>query len=138
VADALATAAEKSGRIDHVVYVAEAPPAGALAELAPDVAAQALGGGCAGALHVARAALPYLRRTHGHLLFCTPPADPAAAPGLHAVTRSAIAALARTLAAAWAADGVRVNCVDAAPSAPRPALAVLASGLTGEVLGTAG
>mgnify|MGYP002622402574 CR=1 FL=1 len=137
-ADALATAAEKSGRIDHVVHVADAPPAGALAALEPGPAAQALGGGCAGALTVARAALPYLRRTRGHLLLCAPPADPAAGPGLHAVTRSAVAALARALAAEWAADGIRVNCVDASPSAPRTALAVLASGLTGEVLGTAG
>lgn len=141
VAEACAAAAGGSGRLDHVVYAADAPDAGPLAEAAPDALAAALGGGCLGAATVARAALPYLRKSRGHLLFCPPPARQDA---VAAAAGAAVAALAQGLAREWAADGVRVNCVDAGrpgepPASPAAvaatALAVLASGRTGAVVG---
>mgnify|MGYP001186075009 FL=1 len=157
VAEALAAAAEKSGRVDHVVCAVDPPPARPLAEAAPETVATALGGGCAGPAQVARAALPYLRESRGQLLLCTwPPVPGEAGHALGAPVRAAVAALAGALAREWAGDEVRVNCVDPATGigdgagAPiggdagpardvaalaETALAVLASGRTGAVLG---
>jgi 2-C-methyl-D-erythritol 4-phosphate cytidylyltransferase len=152
LATVLATAAEKSGRVDHVVCAVDPPPAGRLEQAAPEAIAAALGGGCAGPAQVARAALPYLRESRGQLLLCVWPPEPdEAGSALHAPVRAAVAALAGALAKEWAGHEIRVNCVDpatangggaggmtgaAAVSAlAETALAVLASGRTGAVLG---
>jgi 2-C-methyl-D-erythritol 4-phosphate cytidylyltransferase len=155
VADALATAAKESGRVDHVVYAAFIPDAERLGDAAPETVAEALGAGTLGPANVARATLPFLRESRGHLLFCVPASG--GHGSLHAPVRAALAALARTLAREWAEHGVRVNCVDpAGPAEPDPgrlddaagtspispaavaetALAVLAANLTGEVIGS--
>ncbi len=151
VEEALAVAAKESGRVDQVVHMIDLPDSGRLADASPETVAEVLGAGTLGPANVARAALPYLRESRGHLLFHITAGSP---HGLGATVRAAVVALTRALAEEWAEYGIRVNCVDsgnvadparpwpgsAPPSPPSPgvvaetALAVLASGLTGEVV----
>ncbi|MEU8104731.1 bifunctional cytidylyltransferase/SDR family oxidoreductase [Nonomuraea muscovyensis] len=116
VAGALALA----GRIDHVVDATGLTPG------------EGAGAAYAGPVSVARAAHPHLRDSGGGLLLLGPgPAAPAGA---------VVTALARALAAEWAADGIRVNCVTpgagdvAAGPVARAALGLLTSKLTGRVV----
>ncbi|MEV5407947.1 bifunctional cytidylyltransferase/SDR family oxidoreductase [Thermopolyspora sp. NPDC052614] len=161
VEEALAVAAKESGRVDHVVHAVEVPEVGRLADASPEAVAEVLGAGTLGPANVARAALPYLRESRGHLLFH---ATAGAPHGLGATVRAAVVALTEALAEEWAEYGIRVNCLDsgrvADPARPWPgfapamppsssplsspppspeaiaetALAVLASGLTGEII----
>ncbi|WP_245898859.1 bifunctional cytidylyltransferase/SDR family oxidoreductase [Nonomuraea indica] len=126
--EAVAGALARAGRIDHVVDATGLDPG--------------RGAACLGAAAVARAARPHLRRSGGGLLLLGPgPAEPVAA---------VVTALARALAAEWADDGIRVNCVTAgtgpvdagqvdagqvdAGQVARAALGVLASDRTGQVV----
>ncbi|MET8001404.1 IspD/TarI family cytidylyltransferase [Nonomuraea glycinis] len=124
--EAVAKALAGAGVVDHVVHVADLPP-GTLIEAAEETVAA----GCLGAINVARAAHPHLRESGGRLLLRTAAGDTSLAVSVRAATT----ALARALAAEWAADGVRVGCVSARTSA-RACLDVLASGQTGQVLDT--
>ncbi|MFF0573870.1 SDR family oxidoreductase [Streptosporangium saharense] len=133
VEDALAHAAKESGGVDYVVNAAEPPPTGTLDETDDAVLAEAQ----LGPVNVARAALPYLRESRGHLLFHT--ASPYGT--LRSVQRAAVVALTQALAEEWAADGVRVSCLAPEPGAEAPSrvdvaratLDVLVSGLGGRV-----
>ncbi|GAA1518123.1 bifunctional cytidylyltransferase/SDR family oxidoreductase [Sphaerisporangium rubeum] len=109
----------------HVGASTEADPGQAEAGSAPDVVIA----GHLGALHVAEAALPYLRDTHGQLLLHAP--APTGAAGVSAA--AAVAALTRFLAEEWSGHGVRVNCVT---GTARTSLDVLACGGTGLVIGS--
>ncbi|WP_344579214.1 bifunctional cytidylyltransferase/SDR family oxidoreductase [Nonomuraea roseoviolacea] len=123
------------GRIDHLVLaVATAGGAGSLMEAADETVAEAAVAGYLGPVNVARAAYPRLLESGGGLLLCVAAdaGDPLGAPAGAAVT-----ALARSLAAEWAGEGVRVNCVTGGGTAEETAgawLAVLASRLTGQVV----
>ncbi|MFI0417954.1 2-C-methyl-D-erythritol 4-phosphate cytidylyltransferase [Spongiactinospora sp. 9N601] len=120
------------GPADRVVIVTPGAP-GALGEAAEGDVTRAVEQGVLGPVRAARAALPYLRESRGHLLFCAG----GGGGGLAAVTESAPAGLARALAGEEAAYGVRVNCVIARTDDPgrvaEACLAVLASGTTGQV-----
>ncbi|NUW41040.1 SDR family oxidoreductase [Nonomuraea rhodomycinica] len=126
------------GRIDHLVLaVAAAGAAGGLMEAADETVAEAAVSGYLGPVNVARAAYPRLLESGGGLLLCVPSGtgDPLGAPA-----RAAVTALARSLAAEWAGEGVRVNCVTGGATAEETAgawLAVLASRLTGQVVDAA-
>ncbi|GGP05840.1 2-C-methyl-D-erythritol 4-phosphate cytidylyltransferase [Nonomuraea glycinis] len=124
--EAVAKALAGAGVVDHVVHVADLPP-GTLIEAAEE----AVAAGCLGAINVARAAHPHLRESGGRLLLRTAAGD----TSLAVSARAATTALARALAEEWAADGVRVGCVSARTSA-RACLDVLASGQTGQIIGT--
>ncbi|NUW30150.1 bifunctional cytidylyltransferase/SDR family oxidoreductase [Nonomuraea sp. SMC257] len=130
----LAKALAGVGRIDHLVLAVAAGGAGGLMEAADESVAEAAVSGYLGPVNVARAAYPRLMESGGGLLLCVPAGaeDPLGAPAEAAVT-----ALARSLAAAWAGEGVRVNCVTGGGTAEETAgawLAVLASRLTGQVV----
>ncbi|RBQ17195.1 2-C-methyl-D-erythritol 4-phosphate cytidylyltransferase [Spongiactinospora rosea] len=141
VADALTALAARHGAkvataldgpADRVVIVAAGGP-GSLGEAAEGDMARAVEHGILGPVRAARAALPYLRESRGHLLFCTGGGD----GSLAAVPESALAGLTRALAGEEAAYGVRVNCVTARTAGPgtiaEACLAVLASATTGQV-----
>ncbi|GAA5043833.1 2-C-methyl-D-erythritol 4-phosphate cytidylyltransferase [Thermocatellispora tengchongensis] len=138
VADALAQAAGETGRIDYVVNAARLQHMGRLAEAADATVAEAAGVGVLGPVNVARAALPHLRETRGHLLLHTGAAHARGTAGraLESAAGAAVAGLARALAEEWAAHGVRVSCVDAdtARSCAETSLDVLVSGAAGGVV----
>ncbi|MFI6791857.1 SDR family oxidoreductase [Nonomuraea sp. NPDC050383] len=146
---AVAKALAGVGRIDHLVLAVSPGRAGSLVDATDESVAEAAVSGYLGPVNVARAAYPRLRESGGGLLLWAP--APPDAPGmvdaagalpgpgdaLRAPAGAAVTALARSLAAEWAVEGVRVNCVTAggtAGEAARASLAVLASGLTGQVV----
>jgi len=115
------------GAVDYVVNVPGTPRDGELAGVTDESVAETVAVHYLGALNVARAAHPHLRESGGRLMLRTA----AAGASLYSSARAAVAELARTLAGEWAADGVRVTCVQA-PA--QEALDVLVSGLTGQVI----
>ncbi|SDH78297.1 bifunctional cytidylyltransferase/SDR family oxidoreductase [Nonomuraea jiangxiensis] len=121
--DSVAKALDGVGGVDHVV---SAPVAAHLDGLADEAA----GVDHLGALNVARAARPHLR---GSLLLQVPRGSGA----LHASTAAALTGLTRALAREWAADGIRVNCVNTAASpllVAQTSLDILISDLSGQVI----
>ena len=128
--DSVAKALGDVGPVDHVVFAAGQGHRGGLAQARGETVADAVAAGHLGALNVARAARPHVRRS---LLFQVPPGSGA----LHASCAAAVAALTRALAREWAADGIRVNCVDTGASpdlAAQTSLDILISDLSGQVI----
>lgn len=153
VAEALARVVKETGGIDYVVGAAGTPPPGRLDAVDDTAIAWTVNADHLGPVTVARAALPHLRETRGQLLFHSPsPSGDGTGGGLRSFAGAAVAGLTLALAEEWAEYGVRVNCVDpgragaATPSGPwspssshtvaRTSLDVLASGVTGQVIGT--
>jgi 2-C-methyl-D-erythritol 4-phosphate cytidylyltransferase len=129
-AGSVAKALAGVGGVDHVVNAAGVSHLGRLAEVSDESVADVVGIGYLGALNVARAAHPHLRES---LLLHVPPGSGA----LHASAAGAVAGLTRTLAAEWAADGIRVNCVNTTTSAhlaAQTSLDILISALSGHVI----
>ncbi len=122
--ESMVKALADAGAVDHVVHMVSLPRAATVVEAAEEGIAT----GCLGAVNAARAAYPHLCESGGHLLLRTA----AGGTGLAAAVRTATAALTRALAEEWAADGIRVGCV---ATSAQDCLDVLASGLTGQVIG---
>ncbi|MEO3876675.1 bifunctional cytidylyltransferase/SDR family oxidoreductase [Nonomuraea sp. B12E4] len=121
--ESVAKALDGVGGVDHVVNT---PVAARLDGLADEAA----GLDHLGALNVARAARPHLRES---LLLQVPPGSGA----LHASTAAALTGLTRALAREWAADGIRVNCINTAASpllVAQTSLDILISDLSGQVI----
>lgn len=128
--DSVAKAFGDVGPADHVVVAAGPGHRGELARAGGDTVADAVAAHHLGALNVARAARPHLRRS---LLFQVPPGSGA----LHASGAAAVAALTRALALEWASDGIRVNCVNTGASpllVAQTSLDILISDLSGQVI----
>ncbi|SEG67257.1 2-C-methyl-D-erythritol 4-phosphate cytidylyltransferase [Nonomuraea solani] len=128
--DSVAKALDDVGAADHVVYAAGMGHAGTLDRATGETVAEVVGTGHLGALNVARAARPHLR---GSLLLHVPPGSGA----LHASGAGAVAGLTRALAREWAADGIRVNCVNTGASpllVAQTSLDILISDLSGQVI----
>ncbi|MEV0617111.1 bifunctional cytidylyltransferase/SDR family oxidoreductase [Nonomuraea sp. NPDC050404] len=131
--DSVAKALDGVGPADHVVLAAGAGQSGDLARASDETVADAVAAGHLGALNVARAARPHLLPRRGGLLFQVPPGSGA----LHEPGAAAVAALTRALAREWAADGIRVNCVNTGASplvVAQTSLDVLISGQSGQVV----
>ncbi|MGR6923762.1 SDR family oxidoreductase [[Actinomadura] parvosata] len=128
--DSVAKALDDVGGADHVVLVAGAGHSGDLSRASGETVADAVAAGHLGALNVARAARPHLRRS---LLLHVPPGSGA----LHESGAAAVAGLTRALAREWAADGIRVNCVNTGASplvVAQTSLDILISDLSGQVI----
>lgn len=111
---ALADAERRTGRIDFVVNCAGALHIGRLADLDDELIADAVDVNYLAPIRIARAAHPYLARTGGHLLFYTSSSYTRGRAGysLYSSAKAAVVNLAQALADEWAADGIRVNCIN--------------------------
>ncbi|GGP94014.1 bifunctional cytidylyltransferase/SDR family oxidoreductase [Streptosporangium pseudovulgare] len=114
VGDALDLAAKETGRIDYVVNTAGVLHMGDLGETNDATIAETVGVNYLGPVNIARAALPHLRETRGHLLLYTSSSYTRGRAGysLYSSTKAAVVNLTQALADEWAEDGVRVNCVN--------------------------
>ncbi|MFI7616356.1 SDR family oxidoreductase [Nonomuraea terrae] len=126
----VAKALDDGGAVDHVVVAAGAGHTDGLTRAGGELLADVVGSAHLGALNAARAARPHLR---GSLLLLVPPGSGA----VHESCAAAVAALTRALAREWAADGIRVNCVNTGSSphhAAQTSLDILISDLSGQVI----
>jgi ribitol-5-phosphate 2-dehydrogenase (NADP+) / D-ribitol-5-phosphate cytidylyltransferase len=111
---ALAEAHAASGRIDHVVVTAGVLRRGALHETSPEQIAEAVRINYLAPIMVARAALPYLKETHGSLLLFTSSSYTRGRAGysLYSSAKAAVVNLTQALADEWSPQEVRVNCIN--------------------------
>jgi len=123
VASALRAAAAQAGQLDYVVNTAGVLTTGNLADLDPAVIADTVNVNLIGPAIVARAALPYLARSRGQLLFYT---RGRAGYSMYSATKAAVVNLTQALADEWSAAGVRVNCIN--PERTRTSMRVAAFG----------
>lgn len=111
---ALEEAYEQTGRVDFVAVTAGVLHTGRLAETGDDVVDESIGVNLLGPVYVARAAHRYLAETGGHLLLFTSSSYTRGRAGysLYSATKAAVVNLTQALADEWAADGIRVNCIN--------------------------
>ncbi|UGY94223.1 bifunctional cytidylyltransferase/SDR family oxidoreductase [Streptomyces gobiensis] len=112
--DALSNAYAETGRIDYVVNTAGVLRIGKLAETGNSTLEEALRVNYLAPVQIARAAYKYLAETQGQLLLYTSSSYTRgrAEYSLYSSTKAAVVNLTQALADEWAADGVRVNCVN--------------------------
>jgi 2-keto-3-deoxy-L-fuconate dehydrogenase len=128
VRTAVATAAEHFGGLDIVINNAGAGAAGTVADNPDEEWLRVLDINVLGMVRVARAALPYLRRSrHAAIVNTCSIAATAGLPNraLYSATKGAVLSLTLAMAADHIDDGIRVNCVNpgtADPVAERAAL----------------
>ncbi|MEV6107234.1 bifunctional cytidylyltransferase/SDR family oxidoreductase [Streptomyces sp. NPDC051940] len=111
---ALAQVYAETGRIDYVVNTAGVLRIGKLAETDNSVIEEALRVNYLAPVHIARASHKYLTETQGQLLFYTSSSYTRgrAEYSLYSSTKAAMVNLTQALSDEWAADGIRVNCVN--------------------------
>jgi 2-C-methyl-D-erythritol 4-phosphate cytidylyltransferase len=113
VRSALAEAAERFGRIDHVVLTAGVLSIGELVGLTDHQLQHDVGVNLMGPLIVAQEAHQYLAASKGSLLFYSSSSFTRgrAMYTVYSATKAAVVNLTQALADEWASDGIRVNCV---------------------------
>jgi ribitol-5-phosphate 2-dehydrogenase (NADP+) / D-ribitol-5-phosphate cytidylyltransferase len=111
---ALLRAYDATGRVDHVVVTTGVLSRGPLADLSPEVMAETLESNYLAPVVVARAALPYLEQSRGHLLLYTSSSYTRGRAGyaMYSSTKAAVVNLTQALADEWSSVGIRVNCVN--------------------------
>jgi 2-C-methyl-D-erythritol 4-phosphate cytidylyltransferase len=114
VADALAAAYADTGRVDYVVNTAGVLRIGKLAETDDATIGEALAVNYLAPVRIARAAHKYLAESGGQLLLYTSSSYTRgrAEYSLYSSTKAAVVNLTQALADEWAADNIRVNCVN--------------------------
>ncbi len=103
-----------TGRIDYVVNTAGILPRGELAETSEETIYLATDVNYLAPIHIAQVFHPQLQRTRGSLLLFTSSSYTRGRSGysLYSSAKAAVVNLTQALADEWAADGVRVNCVN--------------------------
>lgn len=111
---ALAEAHASAGRIDYVVNTAGVLQTGRLADTDSATIENATLVNYLAPVHMARLAHPYLAETRGQLLLYTSSSYTRGRSGysLYSSAKAATVNLTQALADEWAADGIRVNCVN--------------------------
>jgi 2-C-methyl-D-erythritol 4-phosphate cytidylyltransferase len=101
------------GGLDHVICTAGVLRIGKIAETPSDSLAEVVDVNVTGALNVARAAYPYLRRRRGSLTVFASSSFTLGRPEYvaYSASKAALVNVAQGLAEEWAADGIRVNAV---------------------------
>ncbi len=114
VTKALTAAHEATGRIDFVVNTAGVLRTGKLVETDTTTIDEMLRINYLAPVHLARLAHPYLAATKGQLLLYTSSSYTRgrADYSLYSSAKAATVNLTQALADEWAADGIRVNCVN--------------------------
>jgi 2-C-methyl-D-erythritol 4-phosphate cytidylyltransferase len=103
-----------TGRIDYVVNTAGVLPRGELAETTEDTIYLATEVNYIAPINIAQVFQPHLKKTQGSLLLFTSSSYTRGRSGysLYSSAKAAVVNLTQALADEWAADGVRVNCVN--------------------------
>jgi 2-C-methyl-D-erythritol 4-phosphate cytidylyltransferase len=111
---ALDTVLAETGRIDFVVNTAGVLPREQLAATSEETIRTATEVNYLAPIVIAQEAHPHLRETRGSLLFFTSSSYTRGRSGysLYSSAKAAVVNLTQALADEWAADGVRVNCVN--------------------------
>lgn len=114
VASALQQAHDATGRIDAVVLTAAVLHRGRLDQTSDDDVQRQVAINYLAPVQVARAALPYLAETSGHLLFFTSSSYTRgrADYALYSSTKAAVVNLAQALADEWSGALVKVNVIN--------------------------
>lgn len=114
IVKALTAANEATGRIDFVVNTAGVLRTGKLVETDTTTIDEMLRINYLAPVHLARLAHPYLAESHGQLLLYTSSSYTRgrADYSLYSSAKAATVNLTQALADEWAADGIRVNCVN--------------------------
>jgi 2-C-methyl-D-erythritol 4-phosphate cytidylyltransferase len=104
----------ETGRIDHVVNTAGVLPRGTLAETSEETVYAATDVNYLAPVFIAQVFHPYLAATRGSLLLFTSSSYTRGRSGysLYSSAKAATVNLTQALADEWAAEGVRVNCVN--------------------------
>ena len=104
----------ETGRIDYVVNTAGVLPRGALAETSEETIYAATEINYLAPIFIAQEFFPHLRRAGGSLLLFTSSSYTRGRSGysLYSSAKAAVVNLTQALADEWAADGVRVNCIN--------------------------
>jgi ribitol-5-phosphate 2-dehydrogenase (NADP+) / D-ribitol-5-phosphate cytidylyltransferase len=103
-----------TGRVDHVVNTAGVLPRGELAATSEETIYLATEVNYLAPIHIAQVFQPHLRATGGSLLLFTSSSYTRgrSSYSLYSSAKAAVVNLTQALADEWAADGVRVNCVN--------------------------
>jgi 2-C-methyl-D-erythritol 4-phosphate cytidylyltransferase len=114
IVDAMQVAIRRHGRIDAVVNAAGVLRRGALTDLTLAAISEQVEINLIGPIMVARAAMPHLAETGGHLLFFTSSSYTRgrAHYSVYSATKAAIVNLTQALADEWAPSGIKVNCMN--------------------------
>jgi len=111
---ACALALETTGRVDYVVNTSGVLPRGELADTSEETIYLSNDVNYLAPIHIAQVFHPHLRETRGSLLMFTSSSYTRGRSGysLYSSAKAAVVNLTQALADEWAADGVRVNCVN--------------------------
>ena len=114
IARAAAEVLEKTGRVDFVVNTAGVLPRGPLGETSEETVYAATDVNYLAPIFIAQEFHPHLKQTQGSLLLFTSSSYTRGRGGysLYSSAKAAVVNLTQALADEWAADGVRVNCVN--------------------------
>ncbi|MFE2285548.1 SDR family NAD(P)-dependent oxidoreductase [Streptomyces sp. NPDC059443] len=114
VEKALADAHGRAGRIDYVVNTAGVLRIGKLAETDEQAIEEATRVNYLAPVHIARYSHRYLAATRGQLLLFTSSSYTRGRAGysLYSSAKAAAVNLTQALADEWAADGIRINCIN--------------------------
>ncbi|MBD8870866.1 bifunctional cytidylyltransferase/SDR family oxidoreductase [Nocardioides donggukensis] len=114
VAAAARSVIEKTGRVDYVVNTAGVLPRGTLMETSEETVYAATEINYLAPVFIAQEFFPHLREQRGSLLLFTSSSYTRGRSGysLYSSAKAATVNLTQALADEWAADGVRVNCIN--------------------------
>ena len=103
-----------TGRVDYVVNTAGILPRGELTETSEETVYMATEVNYLAPIHIAQVFQPHLKKTRGSLLLFTSSSYTRGRSGysLYSSAKAAVVNLTQALADEWAADGVRINCVN--------------------------
>jgi len=114
VSQAMQTVAEQEGRIDYVVNTAGVLNKEPLCTMGAATIAAAIQTNYVGTVNVALEAYPYLKETHGKLIFFTSSSYTRgrAFYSIYSSTKAAIVNFVQAIAQEWEPQGIAVNCIN--------------------------